>query len=95
MQITEGFHIFTLMKVAVSISDLKVDLAKLLMATEDKALLADIYAIMVNAAGDHNWYERLDADDKEEIRLGEEDFEAGRFSDQDEMMERIKACNRK
>ena len=83
------------MKVAVSISDLKVDLAKLLMATEDKALLADIYALMINAAGDDNWYERLDADDKEEIRLGEEDFAAGRFSEQSEMMERIKACNRK
>ena len=83
------------MKVAESISDMKVDLAKLLMATEDKALLAEIYAIMLNAAADDNWYERLDADDKEEIRLGEEDFVAGRLSEQDEMMERINACNRK
>jgi hypothetical protein len=56
------------MKFAESISDMKVDLTKLLMATEDQALLAEIYAILLNAANnDANWYENLDAEDKASI----------------------------
>jgi hypothetical protein len=90
-----GFPIFTPMKFSESISDMKVDLTKLVMATEDQALLAEIYAILLNANSNDGWYDRLDDEDKEEIRLGEQDFEAGRISEQDEMMERIKACNRK
>ncbi len=74
---------------------MKVDLTKLVMATEDQALLAEIYAILLNANSNDGWYDRLDDEDKEEIRLGEQDFEAGRISEQDEMMERIKACNGK
>ncbi len=90
-----GFPIFTPMKFAESIFDMKVDLTKLVMATEDQALLAEIYAILLNANSNDGWYDRLDDEDKEEIRLGEQDFEAGRISEQDEMMERIKACNGK
>jgi hypothetical protein len=52
------------MKVVESISDIKVDVTRLLMATEDHALLSEIYALLLNASDQEGWYERLDAEDK-------------------------------
>ena len=66
---------------------MKVDLAKLLMATEDQALLAEIYAILLNAANeDVNWYENLDPEDKASIERGRADIAAGRVHTTEEVM---------
>ncbi len=75
------------MKVHESLSDMKVEVTRLLMATDDQALLDEIYAILLNAAdNDENWYENLDDEDKASIERGEADIAAGRVHTTEEVM---------
>jgi predicted transcriptional regulator len=86
------FHIFTFMNNAKRIAEMKVDLIQRLLAIEDRAVLDEISVCLQNAADHHaNWYENLDDEDKASITRGEADFDEGKFSEQDEMIERIKA----
>lgn len=87
LQLTARLHIFSPMKEVNSISEIKVAITKLLMATEDQALLAEIRARLHHAAGDDkNWFENLDAEDKASIARGEADIAAGRVHTTEEVM---------
>jgi predicted transcriptional regulator len=74
------------MKVAESISDIKVGVTRLLMATQDQALLAEIHALLLNAASGEDWYASLDEEDKASIARGQADIAAGRVHTTEEVM---------
>ena len=96
LQLNPRLHIFTLMKVAESISDMKVDVTRLLMASEDQALIAEIHALLLNAADDdENWYENLDEADKASIARGEADIAAGRVISQKDLMEESRSWGKR
>ncbi len=78
------------MKVAESISDIKVGVTRLLMATQDQALLAEIHALLLNAASGEDWYASLDEEDKASIERGRADIAAGRVISQKDLMEESK-----
>lgn len=74
----------------MSVAELKNDLHRMVVETNDPDILAQISALFASLLGEEDWWNSLSDDEKQKIELGMADATAGRTAPYDVVKEKTK-----
>ena len=74
----------------MSVAELKNNLHRMVVETEDPEILAQIAALFTSLLGEEDWWDSLSNEQKKKIEEGEADSEAGRSAPYSQVKERVK-----
>lgn len=74
----------------MSVIELKNDLHRMVVETNDPDILAQIAALFASLRGEEDWWDFLSDEEKQKIELGVADIETGRTIPYTKVKEKIK-----
>ncbi|MCB9297115.1 MAG: hypothetical protein H6559_28930 [Lewinellaceae bacterium] len=74
----------------MSVAELKNNLHRMVVETNDPEILAQIAALFTSLLGEEDWWDSLSNEQKKKIEEGEADSEAGRTVPYSEVKEKTK-----
>ena len=74
----------------MSVAELKNNLHRMVVETNDPEILAQIAALFTSLLGEEDWWDSLSNEQKKKIEEGEADAEAGRTVPYSEVKEKTK-----
>ena len=79
----------------MSVAELKNDLHRMVVETNDPDVLAQIAALFASLLGEEDWWNSLSYEEKQKIELGMADAEADRTVSYNEVKEKTKEILKK
>lgn len=79
----------------MSVAELKNDLHRMVVETNDPDILAQIAALFASLLGEEDWWNSLSYDEKQKIELGMADTEANRTIPYNKVKEKTKEILKK
>ena len=75
----------------MSVAELKNNLHRMVVETDDPSILGQIAALFASLRGEEDWWDTLSAEEKQRIDLGLADQKAGHTSSYDAVKNKAKA----
>ena len=79
----------------MTVSELKNDLHRMVVETNDPAILAQIAALFASLRGEEDWGDFLSNEERQKIEFGAVDAEAGRITPYEKIKEKTKEILKK